>query len=127
MAVAGNPRQGYKTKRSRGVRSLSFHTQRLLYTMLRNERVWFPRFKNLCKQTLQYKNPFHPDHMTMVKVVECVSYRQVESVVRDCASDWSWLLRLLRRLRARTRLFVSLTKEDRGTLPFISARQEEAR
>ena len=89
--------------------------------MLRNERLWFPRFRNLCKQTVEYKNYCHPDHMTMVRVVDCVSYRQVTPIIRECQRTGDiWLPRVLHRLHAQARRSVLLMHKKKTEVPYPS-------
>ena len=97
------------------------HAQTSLPKMLRNERVWFPRFKQLCKLTRQYKDFFHPDHMKLVEVVNCVSYRQVQSSIQECWRRGDlWVPRLLRRLKTRACLSVSLMHKRKTEVPYPS-------
>ena len=91
--------------------------------MLRSERKWFPRFKRLCKETVQYKDRFHPQHMLMFKVTECVSYRQVEDVLRnrECCDN---LLTLVRKIKQRARRETSLMYKKRVEVPYPSFLQD---
>lgn len=120
LDLCGTPRVGYK--RCFLVLQRPFvHAQRLLPKMLRNERDWFPRFIHLCKLTKQYNDPFHTDHARMVKVVGCVSFRHVQSSIRECQRRGDlWVPRLLHRLRSRACLAVSLMHKRKTEVPYPS-------
>ena len=87
--------------------------------MLRSERKWFPRFKRLCKETKQYKDACHPQHMLMFRVTECTSYRQVEDLLRnrECCDQ---TMRLVRRLKSRAKTETALMYKERIEVPYPS-------
>ena len=103
------------------IRVILVYSQEVLQTMLRTERDWFPRFKALCKETLTYRNRSHPDHNTMCKVIDCKSYRHVQSVIlRSPSTNPVRLLRLVRKLQRRARNIVWLTHKVKRKVPYPS-------